>query len=31
MKKYGVAPEQEMLKQKKTLQTRTEMTKESYD
>lgn len=31
MKKYGVALEQEMLKQNKALQTGTEMTKGSYD
>lgn len=31
MKKHGVASEQEMLKQKKALQTGTEMTKGSYD
>lgn len=31
MKKYGVSSEQEMLKQKKTLMTGAEMTKESYD
>lgn len=31
IKKYGVASEQEMLKQKKALQTGTEITKGSYD